>query len=312
MRKYYKIAFCGLGSIGKRHLRNTVKYLKENGYHYQIDAIRSDLGHALESDVEMHISKQYDYNDCIPEDYDIIFVTNPTSMHRDTINKYKKCTRSMFIEKPIVDTDLSAFEDMPNELICYVACPLRYTKVLQYIKKNIDCEKAYSVRAICSTYLPNWHPNDDYRKLYSAHRSMGGGVSIDLIHEWDYLVWLFGKPNKITSICEKVSELEIDSDDIAVYIGQSDSRIYELHLDYFGKVETRELEIHFPKQRIQVDIRNGIIRFSDEQKELSLQEERDGYQLREIAHFFEIIEGRCENDNTIENAMEMLKIAMMK
>ena len=140
MRKYYKIAFCGLGSIGKRHLRNTVKYLKENGYHYQIDAIRSDLGHALESAVEMHISKQYDYNDCIPEDYDIIFVTNPTSMHRDTINKYKKCTRSMFIEKPIVDTDLSAFGDMPNELICYVACPLRYTKVLQYIKKNIDCE----------------------------------------------------------------------------------------------------------------------------------------------------------------------------
>ena len=43
---------------------------------------------------------------------------------------------------------------------------------------------------------------------YSAHKDMGGGVSIDLIHEWDYLTYLFGMPSEIYSILDKVSDLE--------------------------------------------------------------------------------------------------------
>lgn len=312
MKEYYKIAFCGLGSIGKRHLRNTVRYLQERNCRYQIDAIRSGVGSCLEDDLAICISKQYTYQEGIPTDYDIIFITNPTYLHRESINKYKNCTKSMFIEKPIVDTNFEPIGELPAGLICYVACPLRYTKVLQYIKQNIDCDKAYSVRASCSTYLPNWHPNEDYRESYSAHKNMGGGVAIDLIHEWDYLSWLFGKPDKVMSIQRKISELEINSDDIAVYIGQSDSRVYELHLDYFGKKEIRELEIHLPGESILADIRNGRIVFSNRSGELVLHEDRDDYQMREIVHFFHIIEGQCANDNSIDNAIETLKIALEK
>ena len=45
---------------------------------------------------------------------------------------------------------------------------------------------------------------------------MGGGVGIDLIHEWDYLTWLFGTPVETYSIQRKISNLEIDSDDVAI------------------------------------------------------------------------------------------------
>ena len=62
----------------------------------------------------------------------------------------------------------------------------------QYVKNNVDLSKVYSARAISSSYLPDWRPGQDYRTTYSAHKDMGGGVSIDLIHEWDYLSWLFG------------------------------------------------------------------------------------------------------------------------
>ena len=55
----------------------------------------------------------------------------------------------------------------------------------------------YSARVLCSSYLPGWRPGVDYRTVYSAHKDMGGGVTIDLIHEWDYLVELFGKPEKM-------------------------------------------------------------------------------------------------------------------
>ena len=65
----------------------------------------------------------------------------------------------------------------------YVACPLRYNAVIQYIKDNIDLQDVISVRSISSSYLPDWRPGVDYRKTYSAKKELGGGVSIDLIHE---------------------------------------------------------------------------------------------------------------------------------
>lgn len=307
--RYYKIAFCGMGSIGKRHFRNTVKYLQDNGCGFEIDVIRSGFGGMIGAEFQRYISRQYAYEDVIPQDYDIIFITNPTSMHWECIVRYQNCTRSMFVEKPAVDVVRPDMESLRKNLICYVACPLRYTKILQYIRQNVDCEKAYAVRAICSTYLPGWHPDEDYRKSYSAHKDMGGGVAVDLIHEWDYLIWLFGKPTHVNAVRRKVSELETDSEDIAVYTGYTETKVYELHLDYFGKEEVRQVEIYLPEKVMRVDIRNGVIHSSDSMEDMILKEERDHYQLREIAHFFDIIDGISENDNDIMEAVETVKIA---
>lgn len=308
MKKYYKIAFCGLGSIGKRHLKNTISFLKKNKCEFQIDAIRSDLSKALESEIEDFISGQYSYHEEIPSDYDIIFITNPTSMHVECIEKYKYCTKSMFIEKPISNDCNYEPEGLPEELVCYVACPLRYTKVLQYLKENWKLEDVYSVRAICSTYLPGWHPDEDYRKSYSAHKDMGGGVAIDLIHEWDYLVWLFGLPDQVKGMYRKMSDLEIDTEDVSIYIGCSKDKTYELHLDYFGREEIRMLEIYMKDETIKADLRNGWI-YSAKTGRIVLEEDRDEYQMKEIEHFFDIIDGKFQNDNDIRQAIRVLKIA---
>ena len=312
MKKQYKIAFCGLGSIGRRHLKNVIAYLEMNDCSFRIDAIRSGIQNPLDNETEPYITDQYTYQDEIPTDYDIIFITNPTSMHRESIIKYGKCARNLFIEKPVMSAGNYLLDGWPEGVICYVACPLRYTQVLQYVKQMIDCDKAYCVRAICSTYLPDWRQGIDYRDSYSAHRDMGGGVSIDLIHEWDYITWLFGRPDNIYCIRDNVSELEVDSDDIAVYVGRSADRVYELHLDYFGKEEVRGLEIYMPDQTVKIDIRNGRIHFARKGKrqddDITFSEDRNAYQMREIEHFFQIIEGECENDNTVEHAVDILKL----
>lgn len=66
--------------------------------------------------------------------------------------------------------------------------------------------------------------------MYSAHKALGGGVTIDLIHEWDYLVDLFGVPETICNIRGKYSDLEIDSDDLSIYIAQYPTLLAEVHL----------------------------------------------------------------------------------
>ena len=309
----YKIAFCGLGSIAKRHLKNVSTYLASQGDTCTVDLYRSSLGNPLPEDLKSLVSEAFLYADDIPANklYDVVFVTNPTSMHYETVMRFAPHTKSFFIEKPIFDsTDINkqifkVIESKPS----YVACPLRYNAVLQYVKQNIDLNRVFATRAISSSYLPEWRPGQDYRKTYSAHRELGGGVGIDLIHEWDYLTWLFGMPTLCKSIQTTISNLEIDSDDLAIYIGKNERTAFELHLDYFGRKPIRTMDLFSDEDTIHCDLLDGTVTYQKEGKTIRLESERNTFQLKEISHFFDIINNRIENDSTPEHAYNVLKIA---
>lgn len=309
----YKIAFVGLGSIATRHLKNVHEYLASQGDNCTVDLYRSSLGRPLAEELQPQVNNIYLYADRIPADrkYDVVFVTNPTSMHYETIERFASHTVSFFIEKPVFDStevDESIFKLIEGEP-SYVACPLRYNPVLQYVKSNVDLSKVISVRAISSSYLPDWRPGQDYRKTYSAHKDLGGGVSIDLIHEWDYLTWLFGMPTECKQMISKVSNLEIDSDDLAIYIGRNKKTTFELHLDYFGRKTLRTLDLFTEDDTIHCDLIGGTVSYLKKGETVKLESERNAFQMKEIAHFFEIINNKIENDSTPEHAYRVLKIA---
>lgn len=311
--RFYKIAFIGLGSIGTRHLKNVNAYLSSCGDSFEVDLYRSSYGKSLADDLQPLVSKTYLYTDEIPVDrkYDVVFVTNPTSMHYETIMRFASHTKSFFIEKPVfdrTDIDLHIFESI-RHIPSYVACPLRYNHVLQYVKTNINPDDVRCARAISSSYLPDWRTGQDYRNTYSAHKDMGGGVAIDLIHEWDYLTWLFEFPNTLYTIQTKISNLEIDSDDVAIYIARTKDTMLELHLDYFGRESVRLLQLFKSDDTVECDILNGRICFLKTKKVIEFDSERNNYQLKEIEHFFDIINNKTINDSTPEHAYRVLKIA---
>ncbi len=309
----YKIAFVGLGSIATRHLKNVHAYLASQGDVCTVDLYRSSLGRPLAEELQPLVNNVYLYADEIPEErkYDVVFVTNPTSMHYETIERFAAYADSFFIEKPVFDSTkvdegiFNLIEGKPS----YVASPLRYNPVLQYVKNNVDLNKVISARAISSSYLPEWRPGQDYRKIYSAHKDLGGGVSIDLIHEWDYLTWLFGMPTECKQMISKVSNLEIDSDDLAIYIGRNEKTSFELHLDYFGRQTLRTLDLFTDEDTIHCDLIEGTVSYLKEGKTVKSESERNAFQMAEIAHFFEIINNKKENDSTPEHAYRVLKIA---
>lgn len=307
----YGILFIGLGSIGKRHIRNVLSILSTRGDRCEIDVVRSGHGGTLDSDLLSAINKVYSYDDNLASKYDAVFITNPTSMHYSTLQQYSDVGANYFIEKPIFSCADCSLTDLhiQREVNYYVACPLRYNSVLQYVKNNIDCSKVISVRSVSSSYLPDWRPGTDYRSTYSAHKDMGGGVSIDLIHEWDYLSWLFGMPTKVFSLIDRVSDLEIDSDDLALYMGQNANTVFELHLDYFGRQTIRQLQMFMPNDTAIADIAGGTVTFLKEGRTIALQEERNAFQLREIEHFIDIVDGKCQSDNTVDEAVKILRLA---
>lgn len=289
--KSLKVCFVGIGSIAKRHIRNLKEVCKERNIELTIDALRRNAG-----EVE-GVNEIYCDMGSLPSDYDAAFITNPTDMHLESLMSFHDSARHFFIEKPVVSypqlEQAKNFKTKDNT-IYYVAAPLRYNAVIQWIKNNVNPNDVISVRSISSSYLPDWRPGQDYRDTYSAHKDRGGGVSIDLIHEWDYITYLFGWPRIIKSFIGKKSDLEIDSDDYALYIAEYDDKIVELHLDYFGRKTIREIQLFTQEDTIVGDIANNNITFLKNGKTIDFNENRDDFQKRELNHFIDMLTGSAQ------------------
>lgn len=307
--KTLKVCFIGVGSIATRHIRNLQDVCTNRGIKLTVDVLRKTFSKPLADD--LHINMVYKDVSEISSDYDVIFITNPTDFHMDTLQEVHNKARHFFIEKPITSVrNLDVANNFPyrKDSIYYVACPMRYLSIMQYLKNNVNPNSVITARSICSSYLPDWRPGTDYRQCYSAHKDMGGGVSIDLIHEWDYLVYLFGVPNKILSSIGQKSELEIDSDDYAAYIAEYPGKIVELHLDYFGREMIREIMLICKEDTIIGDFVNNTITFKKSGEVIELQESRDDNCKRELCHFLDMIEGKVENDNPPLVACQVMRL----
>ena len=299
-----KICFFGMGSIGKRHLKNLVKILKERKLDFEIDVVKRKK--EVDEEVRFYIKSIYSIKDFIPTFYDIVFIVNDTSAHIETLNLMKNYSNNFFIEKPLsINISKINIDDYKGKKI-YIACPMRYSNVIEYLKKEIDFSKVYSIRALCSSYLPDWRPTIDYRNNYSAKKELGGGVTLDLIHEWDYLTYLLGFPEKIFNLRKKVSHLEISSDDVSVYIAEYKDKLVELHLDYFGRVPTRKIELFLKEGTVTGDfIKNTVI--LENNKEVDLSDDVDDY-IKEMNNFLDIIFKGKVNFNNLEYAYKVLKL----
>lgn len=305
-----KICFFGLGSIGSRHLRNLRHIEKLDNYNFEIHAFRSSRK-KLSSEVEKLIDKEI-YKENKLEFYDIIFVTNPTYKHFETIKKNISRTKHMFIEKPIFHTSKVNIDEInfdPNG-IYYVAAPLRFNPVIKYLKNNKDLNDVISTRVICSSYLPEWRKNVDYRDIYSSKKEKGGGVSLDLIHEIDYILYLFGKPEKIVNYRKKVSTLEIDCEDLSVYTLIYPNKIIELHLDYFGKVPRRQIEIFSNDEVLIGDLINNQIILLTSNKIMSFPTV-DIY-IEELRYFLNSVKKQQKTNNEYQYAYTTLRISEAK
>ena len=303
-----KFLFIGLGSISTKHIKDLATITNKSGIECEITVIRRKKGELSQDLLSYNITQITELDSSV---YDAAFITNPTNLHFQIMEQLKGKTKFYFIEKPIFEcTDYNWKNLGINDKNAYVACPMRHSKVYKKLKEIVDTNKVFSARLICSSYLPDWGPNIDYRKNYSAIKALGGGVTLDLIHELDYMTGLFGLPEKVMNIHGKYSDLEIDSDDLSVYIAQYKDKLCEVHLDYFGRKYQRKCELYTSKCSYVADFKAETIEISDGTI-LNCQQENKTNLYREMEYFVNFITGNIsENINTPEHAFEVLKITL--
>lgn len=300
-----KVLFIGLGSIGTRHLNNLCAAAEKRGLALEIDALRYN-NRELPPQTAALLNRQLMQLD--GTHYDLAFITNPTNLHFDALKQLKGKADALFIEKPIFEkTDYSLSLCIDKAQKAYVAAPMRFCKTFIELKRHLSSISPFSARVICSSYLPDWRKGVDYRTVYSARREMGGGVAIDLIHEWDYLSDLFGFPSKVHSFVGKYSNLEITSDDLAVYIAQYEKLLCEIHLDYFGREYRRSIELFCKNGTVCADFGKGSLTLENGSIIDCAEEVNERY-IREINYFLDYALSGAECINTPEHALKVMEL----
>ena len=304
-----KVLFTGVGSIGSRHIRNLNALCEQRGAELTIDVVRKS-NRILPEDLSSKIRHQIWDDKGLDSHYDVLFITDETSTHYENIKKYQDICDSMFIEKPIFDKTNYAEEEL-KELeashTCYVAAPMRFSHYYEQMKREIEANKVYSARIIFSSYMPSWQPGRDYTKSFRCFNDRGGGVDIDLLHEVDYMVNLFGFPKRVHRVAGKFSHLQMDACDLATYIFEYPDKLVELHLDYFGRKRTRKMELFTEQDTIVIDFNATSVEYLEAQKLQDYGTECDFYS-EEMKYFLNLLAGKVKNINPPTLAFNVLKL----
>ena len=192
----------------------------------------------------------------------------------------------------------------------FVAYNLRFHPVIEKLR-DILCqeEPALYIHIITGQYLPAWRPERDYRKSYSAHSEKGGGVLLDLSHELDYVGFLSSDIKSLCSIYGKISDLQIDSDDIFSAVGKTaDGTFVNISLDYISKKPLRIITIHTSKKTITADMIAGDIDIysADKQNEKFTCDcdRNDSYKKMHLS----LLQKNAVNVCTFEEGVKLMKL----
>ena len=197
---------------------------------------------------------------------------------------------------------------------------LRFHECIIKIRKLLKQKKIgriISIQAENGSYLPDWHPYEDYRIGYAGKKKLGGGIILTQIHDIDYLFWLFGNPKYIFSTLGKFSDLDISVEDYCASIIKFKNKITaEIHLDFFQGPEYRGCKIKGTNGIISWNSIDNEIKFYNNNKKkweviLKLNKfERNQMYIDEIKHFLKCVKNRKMTVNTLHDGIKTLNIAL--
>lgn len=306
------IVFIGIGSIAKKH----IKAIKSIETKADIYALRSSKDAAPYEGVKDF----YEYDDIKKIAPDYIIISNPTSKHFETIQKLLPYRIPLFIEKPVFaelghDDVIREIEE--KKILTYVACDMRFMDCLtwlhQYMAEHRKEVRINEINVYCGSYLPEWRPDTDFRKCYSAIPELGGGVHIDLIHDVDYVYWIFGKPEKHHAVFRNVSSLGIRSYDYANFNLIYPDFCANVVLNYYRRDAKRYMEILFDDCTWTVDmLKNEITSSIGDVIYRSEQTGADEYEAQ-MRYFMELVKsGATTSMNSATEAYDVLNICLDK
>ncbi len=315
-----KLFIVGAGSIGKRHIRNAISIGVKPENIISLDT-RDDR---LNEVKELGIKKVYNnFDKALVEEFDAAIICSPTSLHLEQSLKLAKLNKHLLIEKPL-DSKLDGSDALleisnTKKLTMMIAYIFRFHPAIKFIKNKLNenvIGKIYYFRGEFSEYLPDWHPYEDYRSFYMASKKQGGGSILDQCHIMDLSHYLIGDFSSVMAINTKISNLEINADDISELIVKHKNGILSsIHTDIFGRSHKKSLEIKGELGNIIWDFyKNKVDIYQADGKKLETFEnfEKDFNKcyIEELKHFISSYQEQKKSNIPLEDGIHTMKLIL--
>lgn len=260
-----KILIVGLGGAGQRQLRILSQLLGDEAEFlaYRKRGRNPVITKAFQLEDKKTVEEEYgvksyrELDEAIGQKPDVAVISNPTSEHASVALRLAEAGCDLFVEKPL-SHKIDGLQELlkvceKKSLVTYVGYQMRFHPCISMMKKIVSEKKlgrVLSCRAEVLSFMPGWHPYEDYRQLYAARKELGGGVILTESHELDYLQWFFGMPKKVFASGGKLSGYEMDVEDTASIL--MDYGKYPVHLNMCFVQKP-------PSRSCQVNCENGVL-----------------------------------------------------
>ena len=307
-----KLLIAGLGSIGRRHLRNLVALGQQ-------DIVLYRTGHSTLPDEDLAaFPVETDLQAALAQQPDAVVIANPTGLHLDVAIPAARAGCHLLLEKPISDTLervpqlQQALEQGGGQVL--VGFQFRFHPGLQKVRQIVESGvlgEVIAARAQWGEYLPNWHPWEDYRLSYAARPELGGGVVRTLCHPLDYLRWLLGDVASLWAFIASLGGLGLVVEDTAeIGLQFSGGCLGSVHVDYIRRPPTHRLEIVGSQGTVRWDNADGAVQLYQAGEQADWQTfpapagfERNHMFLAQMAHFLDVIAGKALPACSLEDGL---------
>lgn len=237
----------GSGSIARRHMSN-LRLLFPAA---RIACVSASGRTLAAEDLPAGVEPRADLAQALADEPLLAIVASPASLHIGQAAVLLRAGLPVLVEKPLADSLASVAAEAgllrAHQDRIEIGYNLRYMPSAQALKALLDEQRVGRVLSVASEagqYLPDWRPGSDYRQGVSARRELGGGVLLELSHEIDYLLWLFGAFDTACCVATNSGLLGLDVEDcVDAVLSKRDGFSARLHLDFLQRSPTRTCRI---------------------------------------------------------------------
>ncbi|MFX1385068.1 MAG: Gfo/Idh/MocA family protein [Promethearchaeota archaeon] len=238
-----KILVIGLGSMGKRRLRN-LKALN-------IDNI---IGFDLREDRRIEAENKYKiktfgtFEEAIEQRPDVFIISTPPDTHIDYQLYAAKSNIPFLAEDSVVKDGIEELIEIVNQknIVGYPSSTLRFHPSVKKVKELVDNNE---IGTLCTftyhagQYLPDWHPWENVTDFYASKRETGGAREI-VAFELRWLTWIFGDIKSVYGDVKKTLDFGADIDDIyQVLLFFKSGLVAHMLIDVVSRVFYRTLRL---------------------------------------------------------------------
>ena len=311
-----RILVCGLGSIGRRHLR----LLHELDPSLELAAWRSGHGAGCPEE-ELLVAQFSSLQEALAWQPEAAIVASPAPLHSAQAGELAAAGVALLIEKPLGTGEEPLAAWLPLQSAAEMGLPilvgyvLRHDPALAVLQAWLASGKIgtlVSAHGRCGSWLPDWRPGTDYRRGVSARRELGGGVLLELSHDLDLLRSLLG-PLTITAADLSCSGLlEIDVEDRALLLLHTGSGApVSSQLDFCTRPPARSLLLRGSEGEIRWDLIRGCLRYADRHGVVHEEPFPHGGEeryRRQLQHFLACCRGEAEPRVSVEDGLAVLEL----